>query len=97
MTGMDLNKQPFSPEDFSLFGMENVAYVKPMLIRGQIFHVVHAADGTPLMVAPERELAFAAVRQQEMEPASVGSPTSRSTGAIEISSTFTEVKCDTTP
>ena len=71
MTGMDLSKQPFSAEDFTLFGLEDVAYVKPMLIRGQMFHVVHAADGTPIMVAPGRELAFAAVRQHEMEPASV--------------------------
>ncbi len=60
-----------SRQDFSSFGLEDLAYVKRVLIDGQLLHAVHAADGTPLTVINTRDLAFATVRQHEMEPLSV--------------------------
>lgn len=58
-------------QDFNSFGLEDLAYIKSVLIEGQLLHAVHAADGTPLTVLTGRELAFATVRQHEMEPLSV--------------------------
>lgn len=49
----------------------NVAYVKPVEIDGQQAYAVHAGDGTPLAVAPSRAMAFALIRQNELEPADI--------------------------
>jgi hypothetical protein len=60
-----------SLSDLGAYGLETLAYVKPVLVDGQRRHSIHAADGTPLTVIPERDLAFATVRQYDLEPASV--------------------------
>ena len=57
--------------DLGSYGLETLAYVKPVIVDGQRFHSIHAADGTPLTVIPERDLAFATVRQYDLEPTSV--------------------------
>jgi hypothetical protein len=66
----DLSKT-ISRQDFNSFGLEDMAYVKIVEVEGQKLHAVHAADGTPLTVINTRDLAFATVRQHEMEPLSV--------------------------
>lgn len=48
-----------------------VAYVKAVTIEGVRAYAIYLADGTQLAIAPSREVAFAAVRQHELEPASV--------------------------
>jgi hypothetical protein len=48
-----------------------VAYVKAITIEGVRAYAIYLADGTQLAIAPSREVAFAAVRQHELEPASV--------------------------
>jgi len=53
------------------YGIKTLVYIKPIVVDGQIYHSIHAADGTPLTVIAERDEAFALVRQNEMEPASV--------------------------
>ncbi len=57
--------------DFNAFGLEDMAYVRAVCVDGQRLHAVHAADGTPLTVITNRDLAFATIRQYEMEPLSV--------------------------
>ena len=57
--------------DLGPYGLETMAYVKPVTVDGQRYHSVHAADGTPLTIIAERDLAFATVRQHDLEPASV--------------------------
>jgi hypothetical protein len=57
--------------DFNSFGLEDLAYVKAVQIDGQKLYAIHAADGTPLTVIANCSLAFATVRQYEMEPLSV--------------------------
>jgi hypothetical protein len=69
-SGQD-HKKPPSRQDFNVFGLEDMAYVKLVEIEGQKFHAIHAADGTPLTIINGRDLAFATVRQHEMEPLSV--------------------------
>jgi len=60
-----------SPTALALLGVDHVAYVKAVNVDGQPAYAVHAADGEPMAVIPERETAFAAVRQHDMEPLSV--------------------------
>ncbi|PWC34287.1 DUF1150 family protein [Azospirillum sp. TSO35-2] len=60
-----------SPQDFASFGLGDVAYVRPVEVDGTAAFAIHAADGTPLSVVADRDLAFAAIIQNDMEPASV--------------------------
>jgi hypothetical protein len=71
MTRLEQLKRPLSPREFGSLGLDNLAYVKSVTMEGQRLHAIHAADGTPLTMVAGRELAFATVRQHEMEPASV--------------------------
>ena len=60
-----------SAHELALFGMQDVAYVKPAVVNGVAAYAVHAADGTQIAVLPDREIAFATVRHHELEPLSV--------------------------
>jgi len=68
---LELLKKNVADRDLGNFGIEDIAYVKSVTIGGQKLHAIHAADGTPLTVVSERDLAFATVRQHDMSPASV--------------------------
>jgi len=53
-------------------GVSQLAYIKRVPTdNGGIAFAIHAADGTPLTVVADRNLAFATVRQHDMQPASV--------------------------
>ena len=60
-----------SSRELALFGMQDLAYVKPVLVDGVTAFAVHAADGTQITVLPDREIALATVRQHDLEPLSV--------------------------
>ena len=60
-----------SAEDFALVGMQQLAYIRPTLVNGVTMMAIHAADGTPIGMAPTREIAFAAIKQHELEPVSL--------------------------
>jgi hypothetical protein len=60
-----------SVKDFTAFGMNDIAYIKPLRLEGKNGFAVHAADGTQLTVLNDFEVAQAAVRQYEMEPLSL--------------------------
>ena len=60
-----------SSRELALFGMQDLAYVKPVLVDGVAAFAVHAADGTQVTVLPDREIALATVRQHDLEPLSV--------------------------
>ena len=60
-----------SAKELGLLGMNDVAYVKPIVENGAEACAVHAADGTRIAVIANRDLAFAVVRQNDMEPVSV--------------------------
>jgi hypothetical protein len=55
-----------SEEQLGQLGVSQIAYVKPVMLDGAVAFAIHAADGTPMAVADDRELAIAAVRQHEM-------------------------------
>ena len=60
-----------SSRELALFGMQDLAYVKPVIVNGATAFAVHAADGTQITVLPDREIALATLRQHDLEPLSV--------------------------
>ncbi len=56
-----------SLQQLAQLGVSRLAYVKPVLMNGEIGFAIHAADGTPMAVAAERETALAAIRQHDMQ------------------------------
>lgn len=68
-TASDLRRLTVS--DFATWGLQDVAYVKRITVNDQEGWSIHAADGSHVGYAPNRDLAFAAVRQHELEPYSV--------------------------
>jgi hypothetical protein len=60
-----------SARELALFGMQDLAYIKSVVVDGTPAYAVHAADGTQIAVLPERDVAFATVRQHDLEPLSV--------------------------
>jgi len=57
--------------DLAMFGVQDVAYVKRVVVDGTAGYAIHAADGTQMALIPDRDIAFAVVRQNELEPVSV--------------------------
>jgi hypothetical protein len=57
--------------DLAMFGVQDVAYVKPVVVDGNAGYAIHAADGTQMALIADRDIAFAVVRQNELEPVSV--------------------------
>ncbi|MBV9016518.1 MAG: DUF1150 family protein [Alphaproteobacteria bacterium] len=60
-----------SPNELGMLGMADVAYIRPVVVEGTEAFAVHAADGTQMAVIADRDMAFAVVRQHELEPLSV--------------------------
>jgi hypothetical protein len=60
-----------SAHELALFGMQDLAYIKAVMVDGASGYAVHAADGTQIALLPDRDVAFATVRQHDLEPLSV--------------------------
>jgi hypothetical protein len=60
-----------SEQQLAALGVSHIAYVKPVMVNGVQGFAIHAADGTPMAVAGDWEVAVAAVMQHEMLPLSV--------------------------
>ena len=52
-------------------GMTQLAYVKPVWMDGVTAFAIFAADGSPMAVAADCDMAMAAIMQHEMMPALV--------------------------
>lgn len=52
-------------------GMAQVAYVKPVWMDGATAFAIFAADGSPMAVAADCDMAVAAIMQHEMLPSLV--------------------------
>jgi hypothetical protein len=57
-----------SVEDLARLGVSQIAYVKPVMMNGSPAFAIHAADGTPMAVTGNREVAISAIIQHEMLP-----------------------------
>jgi hypothetical protein len=60
-----------SEQQLAALGVSHIAYVKPVVVDGVAGFAIHAADGTPMAVAGDRDVAVAAIMQHEMHPLSV--------------------------
>ncbi len=57
-----------SSQAFLTFGVNQIAYVRPVNVMGRIAYGLHAADGSPLTVIDSFEGAVIAARQNDLEP-----------------------------
>jgi hypothetical protein len=57
-----------SPGQLAQLGVSRLAYVKQVTANGTIAYAIHSADGTPMAIAPELDVALVAIRQHEMVP-----------------------------
>ena len=62
---------PMSEQAFAMLGVEDVAYIREVMVNGAKAWAIIGADGTSLAVAPDRDLAFAAALQADRTPVSV--------------------------
>jgi len=60
-----------SASDLLVFGLNDIAYLKPTEVNGQAVYAIHAADGSQLAFVANREVGFAAMHQHELEPVSL--------------------------
>lgn len=65
--------EALSQTDFAMLGMNDIAFVKPVPLEDKagVGYAIHAADGTQMAVVNNRELAFAAIRQHDLEAVDV--------------------------
>ena len=60
-----------SAHDLAIWGLEDVAYVKRVQINDEFGWSIHGADGVNIGLSHDRDQAFAAIRQYDLEPVSV--------------------------
>lgn len=64
--------QTMSERDFAAFGLNAVAYVKKVPVEsGDSAYGIFAANGEPMGMAENFDVAFAGLRQHDIEPMSV--------------------------
>ncbi|HEX6839892.1 MAG TPA: DUF1150 family protein [Stellaceae bacterium] len=71
MNQIDQKLRQISAQEFALLGMQDVAYVRRVIVNDEAGFAIHAADGTEVAILPSRDLAFATLRQHDLEPVSV--------------------------
>jgi len=68
---VEVDIRALSAEQLARLGLAQIAYVKSVMLNGVSGFAIHAADGTPMAVAGDRDVAVAAILQHEMHPVSV--------------------------
>jgi hypothetical protein len=69
--GAEPEKNWGSQFDLANWGIENVAYVKPIAVGGEGSYGIFAADGTELAQMDNRDEAIVTIRQNDLEALSV--------------------------
>ena len=65
---MRIDVRQITPDQLQQLGVSQLAYVKPVMLNGATMFAIHGADGAPMAVADDRDLALAAIVQHEMIP-----------------------------
>jgi hypothetical protein len=60
-----------TPKEFAVLGMQDMAYIKRVVVNDEPGFAIFAADGTQVALLPDQEVALATVRQHDLEPVSV--------------------------
>jgi hypothetical protein len=63
-----MNLRNLSPEQFQALGLPEVAYFKPVLHKGQQVYAIHTADGTPVALAVDRDVAIQVALENDLQP-----------------------------
>lgn len=69
--GTVLDIHHISPAQLATLGLEEIAFVKPVMTESGPAFAIHAADGTPMAIATDPQLAAAAIIQNDMRPSLV--------------------------
>lgn len=64
-------REEITAQELAVLGVQDLAYVRPVEAEGKPGFAIHAADGTQMAVVASRDLAFAVIRQNDMEGVSV--------------------------
>ena len=65
------NIRHISAEQLAELGVARIAYVKPVEVNGTQGFAIHAANGAPMALTADRDVAIALIMQHEMVPALV--------------------------
>jgi hypothetical protein len=65
------NIRHISAEQLAELGVARIAYVKPVEFNGAQGFAIHAANGAPMALIADRDVAIALIMQHEMVPALV--------------------------
>ncbi len=66
--GTVLDIHHISPAQLALLGLEEIAFMKPVMTEAGPAFAIHAADGTPIAIVADQRLAAAAIIQNDMMP-----------------------------
>ena len=69
--GMTIDIHHITTAQLARLGMEEIAFVKPIMTDNGPAFAIHAADGTPMAIASDETLAQAAIIQNDMLPSLV--------------------------
>jgi hypothetical protein len=69
--GTVLDIHHISAAQLANLGLEEIAFVKPVMTENGPAFAIHAADGTPMAIASNAPLAAAAIIQNDMVPSLV--------------------------
>ena len=67
-TVVQFDVRHITQDQLQQLGLSQLAYVKPVMLNGTAMFAIHGADGSPMAVAEDRNLALAAIVQHEMIP-----------------------------
>lgn len=71
LPGTVLDIHHISAAQLASLGLEEIAFVKPVITENGPAFSIHAADGTPMAIASNASLAAAAIIQNDMVPSLV--------------------------
>lgn len=56
-----------SEQDFLTFGVQHVAYIRPVTLMNKNVFAIHAADGTPISITESEKLALQAIAHHDLD------------------------------
>ena len=71
MAQVVVNIRQLTPAQLGQLGVSQIAYVRAVMVNGEPGFAIHGADGTPMAVADNRDVALAAILQHDMVPVMV--------------------------
>jgi hypothetical protein len=66
--GTTVGIRQISSAQLESFGIDEIAFIKPVMTENGKAFAIHAADGSPMAIASNASLAVAAIIQNEMLP-----------------------------